>query len=126
MNFLEQVFNLYSFLIFIVPGFITLWAFSRFNKSKKLNVLELLILCFFWGLVVLVIFEFLVNEKDKINSLLSNPFAACLVLSLIGGGIGFLGAEISMIINDKILLKYLSEYFKEKFKKIIIKRKMKK
>jgi peptidoglycan/LPS O-acetylase OafA/YrhL len=84
----------YNFLIFIIPGFLTVWSFRYFTESKKKGDFEFLGLSFIWGLIMLIIFQ-LINKKNyPVERLLSNPYAAAVVLSLFGFISGWLGNQI--------------------------------
>jgi len=91
----------FEFLIFVIPGFITVWAFRYFTKSKKTGDFEYLGLSFFWGLIMLLIFE-LIGSEESIKKLLQNYYATAIVLSLFGFIFGWLGSiipEIKILIN---------------------------
>lgn len=98
----------FNFLIFIIPGFLTVWTFRYFTQSKKRGDFELLGLSFVWGLVILVVMELLTgflyrnNYNDKIKEFLENPYAAAIALSILGISMGWIG---SIVVR--------SEYFKK-------------
>jgi len=85
----------FNFLIFIIPGFLTVWTFRYFIRSKKRGDFELLGLSFVWGLIILIFVEFLLKKSYKIEHLLSNPYGAAIVLSIFGIIFGWCGSHIS-------------------------------
>lgn len=76
------------FLLFAIPGLITVWAFRYFTDSKKTGDFEYLGLSFFWGLVLAGFYAQIIPSPD--TSLLANPYAASFGLSVVG----FIGAFI--------------------------------
>lgn len=103
-----------NFLIFIIPGFLTVWAFRYFTKSKKQGDFELLGLSFVWGLILLVSTELLMKflyrngYDDKIHLLLVNPYVTAISLSFLGLIMGWFGSHISQDNSFKKLIKYIS------------------
>lgn len=84
----------YNFLIFTIPGFLTVWSFRYFSNSKKTGDFEFLGLSFIWGLIMLLVFELIVKEGYRVERLLNNPYAAALVLSLLGFILGWVGSQM--------------------------------
>ena len=95
------------FLIFIVPGFLTVWTFRYFTHSNKRGDFELLGLSFVWGLVMLLFFE-LINTQEETRKLLENSYATAIVLSCLGFIAGWLGSYVSRCRYFKKLIKLLS------------------
>jgi len=104
----------FNFLIFIIPGFLTVWTFRYFTQSKKRGDFELLGLSFVWGLVILVAMELLMgllyrnNYNDKIKESLENPYAAAIILSFFGIIFGWCGSHISQWSWFKELIQHVS------------------
>jgi len=87
----------FNFLVFIIQGFLTVWVFRYFIKSKKVGDFELLGLSFFWGLVILVIWSFfnkILYREARLGELLQNPYATSIVLSFFGALFGWVGSFI--------------------------------
>lgn len=84
----------YNFLIFIIPGFLTVWSFRYFAESQKKGDFEFLGLSFIWGLIMLIIFQLINKEDYRIERLLSNPYSAAIILSLFGFISGWFGNQI--------------------------------
>lgn len=55
----------YNFLVFIIPGFLTVWVFRYFTKSNKRGDFELLGLSFVWGLIILVILGLFCQKNER-------------------------------------------------------------
>jgi len=97
--------DIYNFLIFIIPGFVAVWTFRYFTSSNKKGDFEFLGLSFIWGLILLVITEYLsqiaygAEHEQKINKLLGNPYAMALVQSVTAFIIGAAGAFLSKKIH---------------------------
>jgi len=94
-------FNINNFLIFIVPGFITVWTFRYFTKSEKKGDFEFLLLSFFWGLMSLFFTElgysilYPTDYTIKFSKLIGNPYTAALLLPMTSVLFGILGSYIS-------------------------------
>jgi hypothetical protein len=89
-----------NFLLFVIPGFITVWSFRYFTRSKKTGDFEFLGLSFFWGLstLLLTIFYYkLFLSQEKFLKMLENPYAAAFILSLFGFIFGWVGGVLSRI-----------------------------
>jgi hypothetical protein len=85
----------YNFLIFVIPGFITVWTYRHVSWSDKKSCdFEYLGLSFFWGLIMLLLYG-LINKNDSVKKLLENPYIAAFVLSGFGLFVGWLGGRIS-------------------------------
>src|SRR4030042_901427 len=99
-----------SFLIFIIPGFITVWSFRYFTKSKKTGDFEFLGLSFFWGLATLFLtflyFKFL-GSQEEFQKVLENPYAAAFALSLFGFIFGWVGGVLS---KEKCFQKIVDQF----------------
>ncbi len=79
-----------SFLLFVIPGFITVWSYRYSTYSEKKADFELLGLSFFWGIVIAAFYGYIAKDKKEAIQLFSNnPYAACLVLSFIGSIFAF-------------------------------------
>lgn len=98
----------FQFLIFVIPGFVTVWTFRYFTKSEKKGDFEFLGLSFFWGLIILLFYE-LVSPKESINKLLENHYAAAFVFSLVGPIFGWLGSRMSKAEWFRGLIKKLNK-----------------
>lgn len=84
----------YSFFLIVLSGFAMVWSFRHFSHSRnKISDFEYLGFSSFWGVLVLACYGWLTrNHPEQISVLVSNPFVAGVVLSLLGGLIGgFLG-----------------------------------
>jgi hypothetical protein len=93
-------FDTYSFFLVGLSGFMTVWTFRYFTGSKKTAEFEYVGLSAFWGLVMLVIWESLPKaHPEQITELLSNPYAAGFVLSLLGALVGYAGSEAVKLIK---------------------------
>ena len=55
----------FHFLIFIIPGFVTVWTFRYFTNSDKNGDFELLRLSFFWGLMVMIFYQLLMKMDQE-------------------------------------------------------------
>jgi H+/Cl- antiporter ClcA len=93
---LEQPFDIFHFFLFVIPGFITVWSFRYFTDSKKSRDFEYLVLSIFWGLLMILLYELLsVVTKTQVTKLFQNPYAAAIVLSLLGLLVGWIGSCLS-------------------------------
>lgn len=97
--------DIQNFLSFVLCGFTTVWTFRHLKKIQRTSDFEYLALSIFWGVVVLMLFDLLPGiNTDQKNKLLTNPFAAGLVLSIFGFSLGFFGYQIRRIkIPKKII-----------------------
>ncbi len=86
--------DIFHLFLFVIPGFITVWSFRYFINSKKGSDFEYFALSIFWGLIMLLFYEF-VATKDQIFNLLKNPYAAALVLSILGFFFSWMGSFIT-------------------------------
>jgi RsiW-degrading membrane proteinase PrsW (M82 family) len=93
--------DIYNFLIFIIPGFVVVWTFRYFTDSNKKGDFEFLGLSFVWGLILLLLYEFIAkftfgqSYDKKIQELTGNLYAAAAVLSTLSVMMGFVGAFLS-------------------------------
>lgn len=94
----EPIIDIIHFLIFIVPGAIAVWSFRHFTKSNKQGDFEYLTLSAFWGVIILAI-QSLIVSTSELNKLLSNPYAATMVLSLFGFFGGWLASKIAKLLR---------------------------
>ncbi len=84
-----------NFLIFIIPGFVTVWSFRFFSRIEKKGEFELLGLSFFWGLLILVIIlPVLKIVLKESNEFFNNPYAISLAASFFSPFIGWSGSKI--------------------------------
>lgn len=92
MNFDAQ-----TFFTIILSGFITVWVFRYMTKTEKhLDTFEYLCLSAFWGLIIILIFEFLQKDQEKIVGLLTNHYASGIIFSLFFAPLlGFLGSILA-------------------------------
>jgi hypothetical protein len=65
-------FDSFYFLLFIIPGFITVWTFRSLSKTQSKSDFEYFALSAFWGLVMFIIF--LYTSKAKILTSIFNDF----------------------------------------------------
>lgn len=49
----------FNFLIFLLPGFITVWSFRYLTRSTKKGEFELIGLSFLWGMILTALLGFL-------------------------------------------------------------------
>jgi len=98
----------FHFLVFIIPGLITVWTFRYFTNSKKTGDFEFLGLSFFWGIIVLVIMETL-SRQHSLDNLLKNPYATAIVLSAFGFIFGCIAGRISRTKIFKIIMNFLGK-----------------
>lgn len=82
----------YMLLLFVIPGFITVWSFRHVGSIKKASDFEYFALSVFWGLVMLLIYE-LITPLEMVQKLLQNLYAAALILSMIGFLFGWIGGR---------------------------------
>lgn len=91
------------YLYIILSGFITVWTFRYLKGSQqKLDNFEYLGFSAFWGLIILVLYEFYIKwrfdgDMEKFNRMFSNPFATGLVLSLFAPLLAFIGYKIFLL-----------------------------
>jgi len=103
-----------NFLILIIPGFLAVWTFHYFTRSKKRGDFELLGLSFVWGLLILTVMELLMrffyrnNYNDKIKDFLKNPYSVAIILSFLGVIFGWCGSHISQWSWFKKLIESIS------------------
>jgi len=83
--------NFSDVLIFVIPGFITVWSFRNFTHSKKTGDFEYFGLSIFWGLVM-VLLNSLIAEQNEFEKILGNPIAAAIAFSVIGASLGVMAA----------------------------------
>lgn len=91
---LEQPLDLFHFFLFVIPGFITVWTLRHFIGSKEKTDFEYFALSVFWGLIMLVLYGYLSKQENFIK-LLTNPYAAAIVLSFLGFIMGWIGSVLS-------------------------------
>lgn len=104
----------FHYLFFVLPGFLIVWSFRYFTKSKKEGEFELLGLSFVWGLILILIIEafyhifYGVNYSNKTNDLLKNPYVFALLMFPISIVIGWIGRNISDFPFFKKIIRFLS------------------
>jgi uncharacterized protein YacL len=84
-----------SFLLFLIPGFVTVWSFRYFTDSKKTGDFEYLILSFVVGFITATAGVGWSKVDPNFEKVLENQYAASMALSVIGLIIGLLCAQIS-------------------------------
>jgi predicted membrane protein len=87
----------FNFLIFLIPGFVTVWSFRYFSNINRKGDFEFLGLSFIWGMIILSVFGLIVQEEYRVAKLLSNPYAAAITLSLLGLILGWFGSKITRL-----------------------------
>lgn len=101
-------FEVYSYFSIVLAGFITVWMYRHFSKSKnKISDFEYLGWSSFWGLFIITFYQllgmFLNIDSEKLNGLFSNPFATGLLMSIIGMVGGICTGLISNDLKNKVL-----------------------
>lgn len=100
--------DIFHLLLFTIPGFFIVWSFRKVNGENKINDFEYLMFSVFWGVILLAFFGSQL-PKEKLNLILSNPYAGCLIFSIFGiffgNGIGQLtkNKDFFIIIYTKII-----------------------
>jgi hypothetical protein len=94
-----NIYDINNFFTIILSGFMFVWSFRKISSSEKImSDFEYLGFSAFWGFLILVLYYWLMrNQLDKFNQLVSNPFAAGFVLSIVGL---FLGGLFGVIIGS--------------------------
>lgn len=75
--------DLVTLLLFTMPGFFFVRAFSQKEKSD----FEYLMLSMFWG-ILLIIFFYKILPAEKFGPLLANPHAGAVVFSVVAMALG--------------------------------------
>ena len=84
-----------TFFQIVLAGFVIVWTFRHFTHSeKKMGDFEWLASSAFWGVISLVIFVQFFQSYSKIKDLLSNPFATCVVVSVLGFTVTFILVQV--------------------------------
>jgi hypothetical protein len=97
-------FDLFHIFLFVIPGFITVWSFRYFAKLPKPRDFEYLSFSVFFGLVLLVVIQWLIGSAEFVK-MIGNPYAASLVLSLFGG-LGSWALNIGIEVADDIYINW--------------------
>lgn len=104
---MEQI-SLYHFLIFVLPGFMLMWSFRYCSKSNtKLSDFEYLAFSTFWGLVLLLINEW-VMPKEKVIEILANPYTATFIFAITGLFFGYVGGFLKKELKE--FIRYLQKW----------------
>ncbi|MCX6702191.1 MAG: hypothetical protein NTX96_03300 [Candidatus Zambryskibacteria bacterium] len=82
-NFQNIPLDLFNLLLFTMPGFFFVWAFS---KNKKTDF-EYLMFSMFWGILLMTLF-YHVLPTEKFTPLLQNPYAGAVSLLITAMVIG--------------------------------------
>jgi len=111
----------YYFLLFVIPGFITVWTYRALFKIKKRGDFEYLGLSFFWGLVLFVAFMFFPNIEKLFSFMFGDFFPISLVpavvLFSIIGAFWAVAAYGGYKLGDLRWKKWLGKIFESKSKK---------
>lgn len=96
-----------TFFYIILGGFITVWTFRYITKSNKaIDSFEYLGLSAFWGLFILMIFELILKDPEKINKALQNQYSAGFIFSIVFAPLlGLLGGTLARpvrYVSDKL------------------------
>lgn len=86
----------YVYFLIVLSGFGLVWGFRKGRKSKNnISDFEYLAFSMFWGVLVYVCFQWMLNNNPVLfSSLISNPLSGGVVMSffsgLFGSGVGWL------------------------------------
>lgn len=85
MNFIDNIpVDLFNLLIFTMPGFFFVRAFSNKQRSD----FEYLMFSMFWGILLLVFFYHIL-PIEKFTPILQNPYSGAIALSMCGYVLGW-------------------------------------
>ena len=83
----------YSFFLIVLSGFSFVWTFRKVSGSRHGSISDFEYLGFssIWGVLILGLYTWVMRKHpDQVTTVLSNPFAAGVVLSMLGCFLGFL------------------------------------
>jgi hypothetical protein len=102
-----------NFFLFGLSGFVTVWTFRKFSKTKGDSEFEYLALSFFWGITNFVLVSWVDHWSpkalDSLNKLTAYPFAFGFALSSYGFILGWLGSKLVRTNWFKNGMKWLNE-----------------
>jgi hypothetical protein len=84
----------YSYFLIVLSGFFTVWGYRKASQwtlvsNKKPSDFEYLAYSAFWGTMLLALYEEIErHHPDQISKLLTNPYAAGALLSVLGMVVG--------------------------------------
>lgn len=96
----------YTYFLIILAGFGLVWGYRKGNGSRKtISDFEYLGFSAFWGVIVVAAYqEMNKSNPEKFNELVNNPYAAGVVLFMIGVLAGFLVGAIFSSLKHKLNL----------------------
>lgn len=94
--------GIYTYFLIILSGFGFVWGYRRLGSVKQISDFEYAGFSAFWGVIILGLYGWIMRNKlESLNKLLSNPYAAGVVLFvfglILGLGIKFLITQIKLI-----------------------------
>jgi len=93
-----MTFDTQTFFFIILGGFITVWTFRYITNSKKaMDSFEYLGLSAFWGLFIIMMFESIQKDLDKVDRMFQNQYAAGFIFSVLFAP--FLGLVGSVLVR---------------------------
>jgi len=114
MSMNDPTTDLFTFFIFVIPGFITVWSYRYFKESKdQIGDFEYLAKSSFWGLIMFFIYALanqIFNRQHPISELISNPYFFSIALSILGYFFGWYGVVILKISWVQKFIKWLKNY----------------
>jgi hypothetical protein len=115
----EQSLDVFHFFIFIIPGFVTVWAYRFFtdSKSSEIGEFEYFAASCLWGMLLLAIYQLAclaVSRRALVAGLLQNPYSATSVLSLsamalLGLFLGWCGSIFTRTEGFKAFIRWLKK-----------------
>ncbi len=105
---LEQPLN-FHFFLFVIPGFITVWSFRYFIGSKEKRDFEYFALSALWGLLMFLLYSFF-SKQENLVKLFENPYAAAIILSILGLIMGWLGSVLSRTKSFQKIVHWLKNF----------------
>lgn len=112
---IDQAIDMTTFLLFIIPGFITVWSYRYATYSEKTGEFELIGLSFFWGVTILLLVAALA-PSGALNAALDDRWrlsGVAFAFSLVGGSIAFFAALFKKKNRLQSAWKYVKKWFKE-------------
>jgi|GEM_PF-3070278 tetratricopeptide (TPR) repeat protein len=113
------------YLLFFVPGFITVWAYHKAADKVLPNQTIIGVFGIIWGIINYLLYDFLSGggiSKIQIsldNNIGQNIFSVIIFMSIFGSIIGFIGGKILILLETKIAYLLLPRNKKNKIGIII-------
>jgi hypothetical protein len=100
----ESSIDLLHLLLFVIPGFVFVWSYRWLTKSKYPSDFEYFGKSVFFGLAIMLAVQ-LISGLEKFSTILKNPYAAALTLSIFSFMFAVIVYYIKLLINNLRLIK---------------------